>query len=107
MRVRLNIFKVSFNLCLKMNLNVSFIDVVGEMIEEALHVIVNEDPLVTYLSYGELRWSDLGSTINEMDSTFDSTPHLEFSSWIFTCEPLSPLASSPMHLMLSPHLNFS
>ena len=31
-----------------------------------------------------------------MDSTTNSTPYLEFSSWMSTYEPLPPLASSPM-----------
>jgi len=66
------------------------------MIEEALHAILNSDPLGTYLSYGDLRLFDLGSTIDEMDSTLDSTPHLKSFSWVCTYEPLPPWASSPL-----------
>jgi len=66
------------------------------MIEEALPAILCSDPLGTYLSRGDLRLCDLGSTIDEMDSTLDFIHHLEPSSWVSTYEPLPPLASSPM-----------
>lgn len=57
---------------------------------------MSKDPLVTYLSHGDQGLFDLGSMIYEMDSTLDSTSHLESSSWVSTHAPLLPLASSPM-----------
>jgi len=73
-----------------------FVDVIDAMIKEALPTIMSSDPLGTCLSHGDLRLFDLGRTIDEMDSTTNSTPYLEFSSWMSTYEPLPPLASSPM-----------
>ena len=68
---------------------------IDEMIEEALPAILSIDPLGTCLSNGDLRLFDVGSTIGEMNSTLDSTSHLESASWVSTYEPLPPLASSP------------
>ena len=67
-----------------------FVDVINEMIEEALPAILSSDPSETYLSHGDLRLFDLGSTIDEIDSTPDSNPHLESSSWVSTYEPFPP-----------------
>ena len=92
-------------MCIRDRSECFFIDVIDEMIEEALLAILSSDPLGTYLSRGDLRLYDLGSTIDEMDSTLDFTPHLESSSWVSTYEPISPLASSPKYLLLCPHLN--
>jgi len=57
-----------------------FVDVINERIEEDLRTILSNGPFETYLTYGDLRLFDLESTIDEMDSTLDSTPHLESSS---------------------------
>ena len=57
-----------------------FIDVIDEMIKEALPTILSNNPLETYLLYGDLRLFDLGSIIDEMDFTLNSTPHLEYFS---------------------------
>jgi len=96
MRVRLNIFKASAQLVFEDESECFFIDVIDEMIEEALPAILSSDPLETCLSHGDLGLCDLESTIDEMDSTLDFTPHLESSSSVSTYEPLPPLASSPM-----------
>jgi len=69
-----------------------FIDVIDEMIEEALLAILcNNDPLGTCLSHGDLRLFDLGSAIHETDLTLDSIPHLESSSRekVYSCFALS------------------
>ena len=63
-----------------MNLSAFFVDMIDGMIEEALPAILSINPLGTYLSHGDLRLFDVGSTIGEMNSMFDSTPHLEPSS---------------------------
>jgi len=107
MRVRLNIFKASAQPVFEDESECFFVDVIDEMIEEALPTILSSDPFRTYLSHGDLRLCDLGSTIDEMDSTLDFTPHLESSSWVSTYEPLFPFASSPMPPLLCPHLNLS
>jgi len=66
------------------------------MIEEALPTILSSDPLGACLSHGDLRLFDIGSTTGEMNSTLDSTSHLESASWVSTYKPLPPLTSSPM-----------
>jgi len=96
MRVRLNIFKTSAQPVFEDESECFFVDVIDEIIKEALPAILSSDPQGTCLASGDLRLRDLGSTINEMDSTLDSTAHLESSSWESTYKPLPPLASSPM-----------
>ena len=96
MRVRLNIFKPSAQPMFEDESECFFVNIIDGMIEEALPAILNSDPLGTCLSYGDLRLFELESTIDEMNSTLDSTPYLESSSWMSTYEPLPPLASSPM-----------
>jgi len=66
------------------------------MIEEALPAILNRDPLGDYLSHWNLGLFDLGSMIGELDSTLDSTPYLESSSWLSSYELLPPLTISLM-----------
>jgi len=72
------------------NLTVSLID---EMMEEALPVILNKEPLGTSLFHTNLGLFDLESPIGELASTIDSIPDLESSSWVCTCDPLPPFAS--------------
>jgi len=96
MRVRLNIFKASAQHVLEDESECFFVDVINEMIKEALPIILSSDRLGTRLSYGDLQLFNLGSTIGEMDSKLHSIPHLESSSWVSTYEPFLPLASSPM-----------
>jgi len=93
--VRLNIFKASSQPVFEDESECFFIDVIDEMIEEALLTILSNDPLGAYLSHKDLRLFAIGSTTYEMDSNLDSTPHLESSSWTSTYEPIPPLASSP------------
>ena len=103
MRVRLNIFKASTQPVFEDESECFFVDVIDEIIEEALPAILSNNPLGICLSDEDLRLFDLGSMIGEMNSTFDSTPYLESSSWVSTYEPLTPLASSPMTpLIVSP-----
>ena len=80
MRVRLNIFKASAQPVFEDESECFFVDVIDEIIEEALPAILSNDPLDICLSHEDLRLFDLGSMICEMNSTFDSTPHLESSS---------------------------
>jgi len=84
-----------------------FVDVIDEMIEEALPAILSSDPLGTCLSRGDLRLCDLGSAIDEVDSTLDFIPYLESSSWMSTYEPLPPLASSHIPPSVVSPLNLS
>ena len=79
-RVRINILKVSFQPMFEDESECFFINVIDKMIEEVLHAILSNDPLGACLSRGNLRLFDLGSTTNEMDSTLDSTLHLESST---------------------------
>jgi len=95
MRVRLNIFKACSQPVLEDESECFFVDVIDEMIEEALPAILCNDPLGICLSYGDLRLFDLGSAIDETDLALDSIPHVESSSWVSTYEPLPSLASSP------------
>ena len=94
-RVRLNIFKASAQPMFEDESECFFVDVIDEMIKEALPAILISDPLGTCLSRGDLRLCDLGSAIDEMDYSLDFT-HLESSSWVSTYEPLPLLVSSPM-----------
>ena len=94
--MRLNIFKTSAQPVFEDESECFFVDVIDEMIEEALLAILSNDPLGICLSHEDLRLFDLGSMIGEMNSTFDSTPYLESSSWVSTYTPLPPSASSPM-----------
>ena len=80
MRVRLNIFKASTQPVFEDESECFFIDVIDKMVEKALPAILSSDPLGTCLSRGDLRLCDLGSVIDEMDSTLYFTPHLESSS---------------------------
>jgi len=80
MRVRLNIFKASAQPMFEDESKCFFVDVIDEMIEEALPAILSSDPLGTCLSHGDLILFGLGSAIDEMDSTLDFTSHLESSS---------------------------
>jgi len=96
MRVRLNIFKGSIQPVFEDESECFFVDVIDEMIKEALPAILASDPLETCLSRGDLRLCDLGSAIDEMDYSLDFTPYLESSSCVSTYEPLPPLASSPI-----------
>jgi len=107
MRVRLNIFKASSQPMFEDEHEFFFVDVIDEMIKEALLAIMISDPFVTNLSHEDLRLFNLGSTIDEMYSNLDSTPHLESSLWVSTYEPLLRLASSPCHLLLYLHLKLS
>jgi len=107
MRVMLNIFKASSQPVFEDEFECFFVDVIDEMIEEALPTIPSSGPLGAYLSHRDLRLFDLGSIIDEMDSTLDSTPHLESS-------PYCPLVSLFLywlvllcHLLLCLHLNLS
>ena len=83
MSIRLNIFNVSSQHMFEDEYECSFIDVIEEIIEEALLDILTCDSFGTYLSHRDLKLSDLGSTIDEMDSTLDSAPHLESSSYVY------------------------
>jgi len=82
MRVRLNIFKASSQFMLEDESKCFFVDVIVEMIKEALPTILNKDPLGTCLSHMDLGLFDLGSTTSELDSNLDSKHHLESSSWV-------------------------
>ena len=81
MRAKLKIFKAFAQLVFEDEYKCFFVDVIDEMIEEALPAILNSDPLGTCLSYGDLRLFDLRGTIDEVDSNLDSTPHFKSSSW--------------------------
>ena len=107
MRVRLNIFKASSQPMFEDEHEFFFVDVIDEMIKEALLAIMISDPFVTNLSHEDLRLFNLGSTIDEMYSNLDSTPHLESSSWVSTYEPLPPWLVLLCHLLSCPHLNLS
>jgi len=76
MRVRLNIFKDSAQPMFEDESECFF----DEMIEGALPIILSSNPLGSCLSHRDLRLFDLKSTMDEMDSNLDSTPHLESSS---------------------------
>jgi len=103
MRVRLNIFKASAQPVFEDESECFFVDMIDGMIEEALPTILSIDPLRTCLFHGDLRLFDVGSTTGEMNSTVDSTSHLESASWVSTYEPLPHLANSPMpHSIVSP-----
>jgi len=80
MRVRLNIFKASTQPMFEDESECFFVDVIDEIIEEALPAILSGDPLGTCLSYWDLRLFNLRSVIHKMDSTLDSTPYLKSSS---------------------------
>ena len=80
MRASLYIFKASPQPLFEDEYEYFFVDVIDEMIEEALPAILNNHTLGSYLSHGDLRLCDLGSTLDEMDPTLDFTPHLESSS---------------------------
>jgi len=88
MRVRLNISKACSQRVLEDESECFFIDVIDEMIEEALPAILCNDPLGICLFHGDLRLFDLGSAIDKMDLTLNSIPHLESSSWVSIDEPL-------------------
>jgi len=60
MRVRLNIFRASTQPMFKDESECFFVDVIDEMIEEALLAILSNDPLGIYLSHEDLRLFDLG-----------------------------------------------
>ena len=103
MRVTLNIFKASAQPVFEDESECLFVGVIDEMIEEAFPAILSSDPLGTCLFHGDLRLFDLGSTIDGMDSTLDSTPHLDSSSWMSAYELLLPLDGSPMpHFVVFP-----
>jgi len=76
------------------------------MIEEALLAILSNDALGVCLFHGDLRLFDLGSIIDEMDSTLDPIPDFESSSRMPTYEPLPSLASSstPPSVVIPPKL---
>jgi len=101
----LNIFKASSQPAFEHESKCFFVDVIDEIINEALPTIMSNDPLGACVSYRDLRLFAIGNTIDEMDSNLGFTPHLESSSWVSTYEPISPLASSPKYLLLCPHLN--
>ena len=74
------------------------------MIEEGLPAFLSRDPLETYFSHKDLWLFDLGSIIDKMDSTLDSTSHLKSSSWVSTYEPIPPLATFNIPpSIISPH----
>ena len=84
-----------------------FVDVIEEMIKEAWPAILSSNHLGTCLYHEDLRLIDLGTTIDTMDSNLNFAPHLEYSSWVSTYEPIPPLASSPVPPSMCPHLNLS
>jgi len=96
MRIRLNIFKTSAQPVFEDESECFLFNVIDEIIEEVLPAILSGDPLGKCLFCGDLRLCDLGSTIDDIDSTLDFAPHLESSSWVSIYEPLPPLAGSPM-----------
>jgi len=107
MRVRLNIFKACSQLVPEDESECFFNDVIDEMIEEVLPAILNKDFLGACLSYRNLGLFDLKSTTGELDSTLDSTPHLESS---LACPVMNvfPLWLVLLcHLLLCPRLNLS
>jgi len=67
MRVRLKIFKASSQPVVKDESKCFIVDVLDEIIEDALLDILNKDSLETCLFYGDLGLFDLGSTMDEMD----------------------------------------
>ena len=107
MRVRLNIFKASSQPAFEHESKCFFVDVIDEIINEALPTIMSNDPLGAYLSHKDLRLFAIGSTTYEMDSNLDSTPHLESSSWVSTYEPLPLWIVLLCHLLLYLHPNLS
>ena len=80
MRVGLHIFKASSQLVFEDESKCFFVDEIDETIKEALFAILSNDSMGTCLSQGYLRLFDLACIMDEMDSTLDSTPHLESSS---------------------------
>ena len=78
--VTLNIFKASSQPMLEDESECFFIDVIYEIIEEALPAILDKDPLRTCLFHRNLGLFDLESTKGELDSILDSTLYLESSS---------------------------
>jgi len=86
MRLRLNIFKTSSQHVLEDESECFFVYVIDRMIEEVLPAMRSKDILGTCLPHGDLRLFNLGITIDDMDSTFDSTPHLDLP---FLCTLMS------------------
>ena len=79
-RVRLNIFIASSQPMFEDEYECFFVDVIDEIIEEALPALLSSDSLGTCISHGDMKFFDLRSKVDEMDSNLDSTPHCESSS---------------------------
>ena len=82
MRVRLNTFKPSSHPVFEDESKCCFVDVIDEMIKEALPTILSNNPLGTCLFHRCFILFDLESTIDEMQSMLDSTRHLKSFSWV-------------------------
>ncbi|XP_058213682.1 uncharacterized protein LOC131325434 [Rhododendron vialii] len=71
------------------------VDMIDNLVEEALPYILNKDPLEACLAHFGFNKFDIDQSIEEVNALLDASPLLDFPPWKAIVEPLPNLSSTP------------